>query len=198
MYTLNAFVLATTIESPGVFGSVYGKARTRVLPNGLALKDCKGEIIKIKTPSAKKDSHLILAYSHLLPNVEAFGDFSRIENETLASRIIDYCGRYHGRVLTNCSSFVEYLRTGCFPHHDDGTFLFVADLIYAYNMGLVRDYHFMYCFGEKNGQPLFISQLGRHDPKLYSERNPIVVSLGMNIGCCPDVPICVYIKRGRG
>ena len=259
MYTANALVLTSSV-SPEIVEGVYGIASTRVLPTGLALKDCTGKTIKIKTPSAKKGNHLILNYLHSSPDFEVFGDFSRIENETLATRVIDYCGQYHGQVITNCSSLVEYLRTGCFPRYDEGFFLFtgsmnqyhgqkirpgdsvcilyyrgqfaksrkinpeirnhyrtnrkkkdpancfdvkkkalsVIDLIRIYNMGLVRDYHFMYCIGEKNGQPLFISQLGRHDPELESERTPIAISLGMSIGCCTDVPICIYIKRGRG
>jgi hypothetical protein len=258
MYKLNALVLVSRVSSD-TFQSVYGKVRSRVISTGLALKDCKGEDLKVNTPSAKKDRHLILSYSHSLPNVEVFEDFSRVENETLASRIIDYYNHYYGKVITNCSSFVEYLRTGRFPQYDEGFFSFtgsmnqysgqkirpgdsvcilyyrdryarsrkispevrnhyrvnkkkkdpansfdtkkknfsINDLIYVYNHGLVRDYHFMHCIGERNGQPLFISQVGRYDPKLEREKNPILVTLGMSIGCCTYVPICTYIKRGR-
>lgn len=73
-----------------------------------------------------------------------------------------------------------------------------ADLVAIYNSGICRDYHFMYCIGEKNGQPLFISQLGRHEPDLDMSKNaaPIVVSVGM-IDVYEHVPIFTLIKRGR-
>ena len=74
-----------------------------------------------------------------------------------------------------------------------------TDLFDIYHSGFFRDYHFMYCIGEKNGEPLFITQIGRHEPDSGMRKNdtPIVVTVGM-AKFYVHVPALILIKRGRG
>lgn len=68
-----------------------------------------------------------------------------------------------------------------------------------YRGGVCADYHFLFCVGIKNGQPVFIQQLGYHDPSSDRSQNvaPVIISVGMINMSHYDVPAFVFIKKGR-
>ncbi len=263
MFVPNTYLLNTLVPAKGSTDRarfVFGRVSSRKNNDGLIVKDGRGACKYIKTPSLGRDRHLVLSYCHDVAGVE-ISEILKIEDEILANRIIDYVINYFAEVRTNCSTFVEYLRTGHFPgcekekgclsftggmnlysgqkirvgdsicvfyynHFAKSRLMFkkarnhyrlnrkkkdvysnmegmkksfsASDLVTMYNSGLCRDYHFMYCIGEKDGQPLFISQIGRHEPEIGMSLNvtPIVVSVGM-IDVYEHVPIFTLIKRGR-
>ncbi|MDO8604852.1 MAG: hypothetical protein Q7K40_05685 [bacterium] len=68
-----------------------------------------------------------------------------------------------------------------------------------YKSGYIEDYHFMFCIGTENGQPIFIQQLGWQDPSIDTDpkSSPIIVSVGMRNISPKDTPSHVFIKKGR-
>lgn len=71
-----------------------------------------------------------------------------------------------------------------------------TELVSLYSCGFFKDYHFMFCIGIQNGQPIFIQQMGRNDPKkMKKQTGPIVVSAG-TANCYNEVLGCAFIKKG--
>lgn len=71
--------------------------------------------------------------------------------------------------------------------------------IEGYQSGIYADYHFMFCIDQYRGQPVFVQQMGLHQPgePLGDERASIVFSIGMTNMSHPFVPATMLIKRGR-
>lgn len=73
------------------------------------------------------------------------------------------------------------------------------ELLAMYRSGYIGDYHFMFCIGVENGQPVFIQQLGWQDPNVSRDprSSPILVTVGMSNFSPKNTPSYVFIKRGR-
>lgn len=73
-------------------------------------------------------------------------------------------------------------------------------LLDLFRSGVFDDYHFMFCVGTENGNPVLIQQLGGDEPveKDESKISPnIVVLVGMMNMYPTDTPACMFIKKGR-
>lgn len=71
-------------------------------------------------------------------------------------------------------------------------------LVEEFSSGLYTDYHFMFCIGQRRGEPVFLQQMGRHTPGevLDGKRAAIVATVGMVSMSDNRVPAGVLIKRG--
>lgn len=79
--------------------------------------------------------------------------------------------------------------------------LSLEDLMHLCTNQVYGGYHFMYCIGRHEGQPMFIQQMGLREKGKEEGRDifhvPVVVSVGMVDAVYDDVPAFVLIKRGR-
>jgi len=71
-------------------------------------------------------------------------------------------------------------------------------LLEQYRSAVFADFHFMFCIGTHDGEPVFIQQMGLKDPEDTENLNPIIVSIGMNdLRNDGAPPAYLFIKRGR-
>lgn len=231
---------------------------------GIILKENEGgrTLLKVKPGHLKERTNLILCAQQVV-----FGEFNitaRKIDGVVSERIVEYVERYYNKYRTNCSTLVEYLRTGvfheCVPEDkhqkfsagvnlyttqkiEPGDTLCVlyyrkevtrrhkrlreirkhcrrnkklSDLTHINEKSLSRtllpkeitnlctstvygDYHFLFCIGVDNGEPILIHQLGFVEPKEQEQETPaIVVSVGTkNIYPTSFIPAHMFIKKGR-
>lgn len=72
------------------------------------------------------------------------------------------------------------------------------EILSEYRLGIYADFHFMICVGSYGGQPLFLQQMGAHDPKNTEGlgANPIIATVG-KVSASPHLPIAhILIKKG--
>lgn len=243
-------------------GESAGKTDFRVWPawkkrdNLLLVKDHQGNNLEIPVQWSKTGPYLLLNYTQHISGAESSGSYTLAG--TIAERIVTYLRNLHGKRHTNCSTFVEYLRTGNFIECDNGHCMMFSgnmrrytgqtirpgdslcilyfnkrargrkrasgrwhyrrnrapenndlkkltgvdfvltdkELVDLYSCGFFKDYHFIFCVGIQNGQPLFIQQMGRNNPrKMQKQIGPIIVSAG-TVNCYDEVLGCAFIKRG--
>lgn len=122
MYIGNIFSLSTlAIRNKG---ESAGKTDFRVWPawkkrdDLLLAKDHRGNNLEIPVPWSKTGPYLLLNYTQHILGTESSGSF--VLAGTIAERIVSYIRNCHGKRHTNCSTFVEYLRTGHFIECNDG------------------------------------------------------------------------------
>lgn len=237
--------------------------REREKDGGFVLKESGGRtLLRIKAKHLKKGANLALCAQQIV-----FGKFdvvTRKINGVVSERIVEYMKQYYGKYRTNCSTFVEYLRTGVFTECDPeskhqifsaGVNLFTTQKIEPgdslcvlyYRKEVMRrherfreirkhcrrnkkhsdltcldekgvnktlsakkitslcqstiygDYHFLFCIGIHNGEPILIHQLGFIEPGEQKQETPaIVVSVGMtNPYSTSSIPGHMFIKKGR-
>jgi hypothetical protein len=265
MFVNNAFLLSTLMLKDSYStesGYHLQELSTRKVHSGLVVKGYHGGSLLLRTSKRGADLHLLLRHEQCIFGIKTIHAV-RVR-DVFSGPIVTYLREYYGKSLTNCSTFVEYLRTGVFVECDPersslmfsggmnvytgqkvrpgdtiGIFYYnrwgrsrKADsalrthyrkcqrnvagdlhslkashelgltaeaLLDLYRGGIFADYHFMFCIGTENGQPVFIQQLGRYDPKRSYEFGPapIVVSVGMVSMSHEDVPACAFIKRQR-
>ncbi len=262
MFINNAFFLFTAALKDKRFSGGHFTLQTlttRRTHDGLCIKDACGNVFKMKTGKQSADLHLILHYVQEVYGVETERTI-RLD-DLFAERIITYMRDYYGEYPTNCSTFVEYMRTGSFTECDTEGSCFVLsggmnryagqkirpgdslcifyynklaksrkapkklrnhwrksdknvtgdleklkgidygvsseELLEHYRHVVYADYHFMFCIGIHDGQPVFIQQMGLHNSKEPIDLTPIIVSVGMTNMSHQDTPACVFIKRGR-
>jgi hypothetical protein len=81
---------------------------------GLVVKETTGGgvLLRIKAGDLKGATSLVLCAQQII-----FGEFNIVIRKiggVVSERIIEYVERYYGKYRTNCSTLVEYLRTGSF------------------------------------------------------------------------------------
>ncbi|HUY05395.1 MAG TPA: hypothetical protein VMV62_01620 [Candidatus Paceibacterota bacterium] len=263
MFINNAFFLFTQAVKDRQFGGghfTFEALSTRRMHNGLLVKDTRGNSFEMKTGKQNADMHLILHYGQ-----DVHGSYTSRTirlNDLFAERVVTYLRDYYGEYHTNCSTFVEYLRTGNFCECDAERLSFMLsggmnrytgqkirpgdslcifyynkwgrsrkghktlrnhyrkkdknvsgdleklksvtgyrfsseELLKTYRHVVYADYHFMFCIGIHDGQPVFIQQMGLNDSRESTDLTPIIVSVGMTNMSNQDIPACMFIKRGR-
>jgi len=231
---------------------------------GIILKETEGgrTLLKVKPAYLKEGNNLILCAQQIV-----FGEFNIVARKidgAVGERIVEYVERYYNKYRTNCSTLVEYLRTGVFTEcnpegrhqifsagvnlyttqkiepgdtlcvlyyrkevmrrhkrlrevrkhclrnkkHSDLTrldqrktvrTLLQKELTRLCTSTVYGDYHFLFCIGVDNGEPILIHQLGFIEPKEQEQETPaIVVSVGTtNIYPTSFIPAHMFIKKGR-
>jgi hypothetical protein len=120
MFLQNAFLLfSDVVKDKQSCGNsfIFETLLTRKRRGGLVLKHAqRGNITEIKTNKHSANLHLILACSQ-----KTFGTEVRCAgrvDDILAERIVMYMRDYYEKRHTNCSTFVEFIRTGNFRECD--------------------------------------------------------------------------------
>lgn len=119
MFLQNAFILCTDAVKDDQFcGSdfTFKTLSTRKKCGGLVLKDVRGNSAEMKSNKQSAGLHLILSCSQKVFGTEVRCDH-RIKG-ILAERIVTYMRDYYEKRHTNCSTFVEFVRTGTFRECD--------------------------------------------------------------------------------
>jgi len=265
LYFLHSKVIrkVSSISVSSSFSLELLSRRDREKDGGFILKDERGRtLLRIEAKDLRARTNLALCAQQL-----ASGEFNiatRKIDGVVARRVVEYMEQYYDKYCTNCSTLVEYLRTGIFTECDSegrhqlfsaGVNLFTTQKIEPgdslcvlyYRKEVMRrhkhlreirkhcrrnkklsdltrlnekflsrtlspeeitnlcqsmvygDYHFLFCIGVDNGEPILIHQLGFNEPGVREQETPaIVVSVGMtNFYPTSFTPAHLFIKKGR-